>query len=56
MKIDIRIIVTVVYFVVNIVSYKNDKDGMYLPDFSWVFTFLISTICYLVFWILWLML
>lgn len=56
MKIDIRIIVTIIYILVNYLSYKSEDNTMYLPNFSWVFTLMISTICYLVFWILWLVL
>lgn len=54
MKIDIRIIVTVIYLVLNILSYRKQQGGNYIIDTSWVFTFLISTVFYLMFWIIYL--
>jgi hypothetical protein len=58
MKIDIRIIITIIYIVINFLSIRQSSKngGMYIPDFGWVFTLLISTICYLVFWVTYLVL
>ena len=52
MKIDIKLIVTVIYLVLNILSYRKQQSSNYIIDTSWIFTFLISTIFYLIFWII----
>ena len=54
MKIDIKIIVTVIYLVYNFINYKNQETGYYLLDISWTFKLFISTIIYLLFWIVYL--
>lgn len=54
MTIDIRIIVTIIYLLVNYFSLKFSDDTGYIPDLAPAFVLLFSTICYLLFWIVYL--
>ena len=54
MSIDIRIIVSVIYLLLNYFAFKFADDTGYIPDLSPAFVLLFSTICYLLFWIVYL--
>lgn len=54
MSIDIRIIVTAIYLLVNYFALKFADDTGYIPDLAPAFVLLTSTIGYLLFWIVYL--
>ena len=54
MSVDLRIIVTVVYLLLNYFAFKFSDDGGYIPDVMPGIVLLCSTICYLIFWIVYL--
>ena len=49
MSIDIRIIVAVIYLLINYFAFKFANDTRYIPDSAPAFVFLFSSICYLLF-------
>ena len=56
MAIDIRVIVTVLYFILCFMSIKDsyNNGGNYIPDFSYMIEILILTLIYMGFWIVFL--
>ena len=56
MSIDIRIISTVIYFVIIFLSLKSaaDNGGGYIPDVQPLITLPLVTLLYAIFWIIWL--
>lgn len=54
MNVDIRIVVTAIYLIGNYLAFRFSNDSGYVPDIMPAFILLTSTIGYMFFWIIYL--